>query len=488
MRPRTDRVELEKYHEGLIVCSACLAGEVPRKILQGKIEEAEAAIQWYKNIFGSDFYLELQRHKATVARANHEAYELQQVANAKIIELAKKYDVKLVCTNDVHFVDEENAEAHDRLICLSTGKDLDDPNRMLYSKQEWMKTKAEMNELFADVPEALANTAAICDQVEFYSIDHAPIMPNFEIPEEFGTEEGYRLKYSEKDLFDEFTQDENGNVVLSEDAAHGKIEKLGGYDKLYRIKLEADYLKKLALEGAHRRYGEILDEETSERIKFELHIMKPMGFPGYFLIVQDFIRAAREELDVSVGPGRGSAAGSAVAYCLGITQIDPIKYDLLFERFLNPDRISLPDIDVDFDDDGRGRVLNWVTEKYGQEKVAHIITYGTMATKLAIKDVARVQKLPLSESDRLCKAIPDRLPSGKKMNLPNAIEDVPELQEAEVHLIRYCVIPSDMLRCWREMSAIRGCMLVVRLSVETILPTGFLSVQPMIRKPVKKCW
>ena len=432
MRPRTDRVELEKYHEGLIVCSACVAGEIPRKIIQGKFDEAEEAIQWYKRVFGDDFYLELQRHNATVARANHEAYDLQQVANAKLIEYSKQYGVKLVCTNDVHFVDEENAEAHDRLICLSTGKDLDDPKRMLYSKQEWMKTKAEMNELFADVPEALANTAAICDQVEFYSIDHAPIMPNFEIPEDFGTEEGYRQKYSEEDLFHEFTRDENGNVVLSEDDAHAKIEKLGGYDKLYRIKLEADYLKKLALEGAHRRYGEVLDEETSERIKFELHIMKTMGFPGYFLIVQDFIRAAREELDVSVGPGRGSAAGSAVAYCLGITQIDPIKYDLLFERFLNPDRISLPDIDVDFDDDGRGRVLNWVTEKYGQEKVAHIITYGTMATKLAIKDVARVQKLPLSESDRLCKAIPDRLPSGKKMNLPNAIADVPELQEAEV--------------------------------------------------------
>ena len=431
MRPRTDRVELEKYHEGLIVCSACVAGEIPRKIIQGKLDEAEEAIQWYKRVFGDDFYLELQRHKATVARANHEAYELQQIANAKLIEYSKQYGVKLVCTNDVHFVDEENAEAHDRLICLSTGKDLDDPKRMLYSKQEWMKTRAEMNELFADVPEALANTAAICDQVEFYSIDNPPIMPNFEIPEDFGTEEGYRQKYTEQDLFEEFTRDENGNVVLSDDAAHDKIAKLGGYDKLYRIKLEADYLKKLALEGAHRRYGEVLDEETSERIKFELHIMKTMGFPGYFLIVQDFIRAAREELDVSVGPGRGSAAGSAVAYCLGITQIDPIKYDLLFERFLNPDRISLPDIDVDFDDDGRGRVLNWVTEKYGQEKVAHIITYGTMATKLAIKDVARVQKLPLSESDRLCKAIPDRLPSGKKMNLPNAIEDVPELQEAE---------------------------------------------------------
>ena len=336
-----------------------------------------------------------------------------------------------MCTNDVHFVDEENAEAHDRLICLSTGKDLDDPNRMLYTKQEWMKTREEMNEVFADVPEALANTCDICDQVEFYSIDHAPIMPTFAIPEDFGTEEEYRKKFTEKDLFDEFTQDENGNVVMDEASAKAKIERLGGYEKLYRIKLEADYLAKLAYDGARRRYGEHLEDEVKERIKFELHIMKTMGFPGYFLIVQDFISAARNQLDVSVGPGRGSAAGSAVAYCLGITQIDPIKYDLLFERFLNPDRISLPDIDVDFDDDGRGRVLNWVTEKYGQEKVAHIITYGTMATKLAIKDVARVQKLPLSESDRLCKLVPDKIPD-KKLNLPNAIAYVPELQAAEV--------------------------------------------------------
>ena len=431
MRPRTDRVELEKYHEGLIVCSACLGGEIPRRITAGQFEEAEEAIQWYKNLFGDDFYLELQRHKATVPRANHEVYPMQEAVNKKLLEYSKKYNVKLVCTNDVHFVDEENAEAHDRLICLSTGKDLDDPKRMLYTKQEWMKTREEMNEIFADVPEALANTAAICDQVEFYSIDHAPIMPTFAIPEDFGTEEEYRKKYSEKDLFDEFTQDENGNVVMDEASANAKIERLGGYDKLYRIKLEADYLAKLAYDGARRRYGEVLDEEKTERIKFELHIMKTMGFPGYFLIVQDFINAAREQLDVSVGPGRGSAAGSAVAYCLGITQIDPIKYDLLFERFLNPDRISLPDIDVDFDDDGRGRVLNWVTEKYGQEKVAHIITYGTMATKLALKDVARVQKLPLSESDRLCKLIPDKIPD-KKLNLPNAIAYVPELQAAEV--------------------------------------------------------
>lgn len=431
MRPRTDRAELEKYHEGLIVCSACLGGEVPRRITAGQFEEAEEAIRWYKNLFGDDYYLELQRHKATVARANHEVYPMQQVVNEKLIEYAKKYNIKLVCTNDVHFVDEENAEAHDRLICLSTGKDLDDPNRMLYTKQEWMKTREEMNEVFADVPEALSNTVEICDKVEFYSIDHAPIMPTFAIPEDFGTEEEYRKKFTEKDLFDEFTRDENGNVVMDEAAAKAKIERLGEYEKLYRIKLEADYLAKLAYDGAKRRYGENLSEEVQERIKFELHIMKTMGFPGYFLIVQDFINAARHQLDVSVGPGRGSAAGSAVAYCLGITQIDPIQYDLLFERFLNPDRISLPDIDVDFDDDGRGRVLNWVTEKYGQEKVAHIITYGTMATKLAIKDVARVQKLPLSESDRLCKLIPDKLPD-KKLNLPNAIAYVPELQEAEV--------------------------------------------------------
>ena len=430
MRPRTDRNELERYHEGLIVCSACLGGEVPRMIVQDRLEEAEEAVQWYKNLFGEDYYLELQRHKATVARANHEAYPLQQKVNEKILQLAEKYQVKVICTNDVHFVDEENAEAHDRLICLSTGKDLDDPTRMLYTKQEWMKTKAEMNAVFADVPEALSNTLEILDKVEFYSIDHAPIMPTFAIPEDFGTEEEYRKRFTEKDLFDEFTQDENGNVVLDEEAAHAKIKRLGGYEKLYRIKLEGDYLAKLAFDGAKRLYGDPLSEEVKERLNFELYIMKTMGFPGYFLIVQDFINAARTQLGVSVGPGRGSAAGSAVAYCLGITKIDPIQYDLLFERFLNPDRISLPDIDVDFDDDGRGEVLRWVTEKYGQEKVAHIITYGTMATKMAIKDVARVQKLPLSESDRLCKLVPDKIPD-KKLNLPNAIAYVPELQAAE---------------------------------------------------------
>ena len=430
MRPRTDRVELEKYHEGLIVCSACLGGEVPRKIHAQRFEEAEETVQWYKRVFGDDYYLELQLHKATVPRANHEAYPIQLEVNEKLREYSRKYGVKLVCTNDVHFVDEENAEAHDRLICLSTGKDLDDPKRLLYTKQEWFKTKAEMNGIFGESdPEAMANTIEICNKVEFYSIDHAPIMPTFAIPEDFGTEEEYRKKYSQEDLFNEFTRNEHGQVVMSREEAEAKIEKLGGYDKLYRIKLEADYLAKLTFDGAKIRYPDMTDE-VKERLLFELHIMKTMGFPGYFLIVQDFIAAAREKLNVSVGPGRGSAAGSAVAYCLGITKIDPIKYDLLFERFLNPDRISLPDIDVDFDDDGRGEVLRWVTDKYGQEKVAHIITYGTMATKLAIKDVARVQKLPLSISNNLCKLIPDKIPD-KKLNLANAIQYVPELQEAE---------------------------------------------------------
>ena len=432
-KPRTDRADLEKYHEDLIVCSACIAGEVPAKILKGDIPGAREAIEWYKSIFGDDYYLELQRHevKDPNQRANRETFPLQQRANKELIKLAKEYGIKVVCTNDCHFVDQENAEAHDHLLCLSTGKELNDPTRMLYSKQEWFKTREEMNEIFADVPEALSNTLEILDKVETYSIDHSPIMPFFPIPEEFGTEEETRKRISPEELFREFTTDENGNEIMSHEEAEKKIKKLGGIDKLYRIKFEADYLAKLAYDGAKRLYGEPLTDEVYERVKFELHIMKTMGFPGYFLIVQDFINSAEDELGVMVGPGRGSAAGSVVAYCLGITKIDPIKYDLLFERFLNPDRISLPDIDTDFDDDGRGKVLEWVEDKYGHDKVAHIITYGTMATKNSIKDVARVEKLPLDISNRLCKAIPDKLPDGLKMNLTNAIKCVPELREAE---------------------------------------------------------
>ncbi len=431
-RPRTDHKSIEKHHEGIIASSACLAGEIPRYIKNGQIDEAEKSIKWFKSVFGDDFYIELMRHevKDPMQRANRDTFKEQKAIEPTLIELARKHNVKIICTNDSHFVDEDNAEAHDRLLCLSTGKDLDDPNRMLYSKQEWFKTQEEMNEVFKDIPEALSNTIEILNKVETYSIDHAPIMPFFAIPEEFGTEEEWRKKFTEEDIFNEFTRDENGNVVLTPEEAEKKIKKLGGIDKLYRIKFEADYLKKITYDGAKRLYGDPIPDDVKTLLDFELHVMKTMGFPGYFLIVQDFINSAQKELGVWVGPGRGSAAGSAVAYCLGITKIDPIKYDLLFERFLNPDRISLPDIDTDFDDDGRGKVLQWVTEKYGAEKVAHIITYGTMATKLAIKDVARVQKVPLATVNALCKAIPDRLPNGKKMNLANAIECVPELKDA----------------------------------------------------------
>ena len=434
MRPRTDRYDLEKYHEDLIICSACIAGEVPHNILKDDIAGAREAIEWYQHVFGDDYYLEIQRHevKDPNIRANRDTFPLQQKANRVILELAKEYGIKVVCTNDSHFVNQENAEAHDHLLCLATGKDLDDPKRMLYSKQEWFKTREEMNDIFADVPEALSNTMEILNKVEPYNIEHGPIMPFFPIPESFGTEEDIRRKYTEEDLFKEFTSDENGKNPMSAEDGKKVIDRLGGYDKIYRIKYEADYLSYLAYNGAKKFYGDPLPDNVKEHINFELHVMKTMGFPGYFLIVQDFINAARTELGVMVGPGRGSAAGSVVAYCLGITKIDPLKYDLLFERFLNPDRVNLPDIDTDFDDDGRGKVLQWVMDKYGHENCAHIITYGTMATKNSIKDVARVEKVPLDRSNALCKAIPDRLPDGLKMNLTNAIRCTPELQMAEV--------------------------------------------------------
>ena len=382
--PRTDHSELEKYHEGIICSSACLGGEVPQLIMGGRMQEARETIKWFKQVFGDDYYLELQRHKATVARANHETYEKQCLVNDALIQFAKELDIKLICTNDSHFVNEEDADAHERLICLSTGKKLTDENVMLYSKQEWFKTQEEMNGVFADIPEALQNTNEILDKIEIYSIDHGPILPDFPLPDGF--------------------------------------------------KDEDDYLRYLVYEGAKERWPELSDEQR-ERLDFELETIKNMGFPGYFLIVQDYIRMA-PKLGCTVGPGRGSAAGSAVAYCLGITKIDPLKYDLLFERFLNPDRISLPDIDTDFDDDGRAAVLNYVTEKYGAEKVAHIVTYGTMAAKSAIKDVARVEDLPLPESNRLAKFIPsspNEMPEDKngkkfKITVKNCLECFPEFR------------------------------------------------------------
>ena len=436
-RPRIDHDLLKQYHDGLICCSACIGGEVPQLIMKGDLEGAERAVLWFKQLFGDDYYIELMRHKTDKPNANTHTYEIQQRINPVLIELARKHDIKIIATNDAHFVEEEHGEAHDHLICLATQKDYNDPNRMHYTKQEWLKSPEEMEAIFADLPDALANTMEVAAKVETYSIDSDPLMPVFPIPESFGKEEDWHKRFSEEDLFNEFTRNEKGEVVMSQEAAEKKIKKLGGYEKLYRIKFEADYLEHLVWEGAKRRYGDTLTDEQRERIVFELHTIKTMGFPGYFLIVSDYIRAAREELGVSVGPGRGSAAGSVVAYCLRITDLDPLRYDLLFERFLNPDRISLPDIDVDFDDAGRGRVLDWVTQKYGKERVAHIITYGTMATKSSIADVGRVEKIPLSTVNQLKTYIPDRgFPEsikdekGKspKVNLKNCYKYVPELK------------------------------------------------------------
>jgi len=452
-RPRIDHDILEKYSEGLIASSACLGGEIHKHVEKGDLAGAEKAALWYKKVFGDDYYIELQRHKTDKPNADYECFEKQQRQNKDLIDIARKTGIKLVATNDVHFVEEEHGEAHERLICLSTGKDLDDPTRMRYTKQEYLKSPEQMLQIFADIPEALENTVEIANKVEFYDIDSAPMMPVYPIPTEFATEEQYRENFNE--------------TMLREEFGDG-YDRLGGYEKVVRVKLEADYLAKLAYEGAIHRYGEELNQEQSERIEFELNVMKTMGFPGYFLIVQDFISAARG-MGVSVGPGRGSAAGSVVAYCLRITDIDPLKYDLLFERFLNPDRISMPDIDIDFDDDGRGQVLRWVTEKYGKERVAHIITYGTMATKSSIKDVARVQRLPLSEADRLTKLIPDKFPEGPdgkapKVNIANCLKYVPELQQARnssdmnlANTLRY----AEMLEGTVRQTGVHACGVII---------------------------
>ncbi len=407
-KPRIDKDLLLKHHEGLIASSACLGGEIPQLIMNNHMKDAEEAILWYKNLFREDYYLELMRHPAEAIEQRQEVYDWQVMVNKQLVVLAKKLGVKLIATNDIHFTNKEDADAHDLLICLNTGKDFDDPNRMRYTKQEWFKTQAEMNQLFGDIPEALANTMEVVEKIENYELNSAPIMPVFPIPEEIGTEEEFAQKYSEADLREEFG-----------DAA---FERLGGYDKVLRVKLESAFLEHLAFEGARERYGDPLEASVEERLTFELNTIKVMGYPGYFLITQDFINWAKDN-GVLVGPGRGSAAGAAVSYCCGITNIDPIKYDLLFERFLNPDRISLPDVDIDFDDDGRQLVLDYVTNKYGRDKVAHICTFGTMATKSSIRDVARVLKLPLPEADRLAKLVPD----APKMSFAKAYKESPEL-------------------------------------------------------------
>jgi len=491
-RPRIDHNVLKQYHEGLICCSACIGGEVPQMIMKGDLEGAERAVLWFKEVFGDDYYIELQRHKTDKPNANYQTYELQQRVNPVMIELARKHGIKIIATNDAHFVEEAHGEAHDHLICLATQKDYDDPNRMHYTKQEWLKSPDEMAAVFADLPEALENTMEVAAKVETYSIDSDPLMPVFPIPESFGTEEQWRSRFTDEQLFNEFTRNEHGEVVLSQEAAEKKIKKLGGYEKLRRIKFEADYLEHLVWQGAYRRYGEkkesggaamtqeeIITElhnqnpELVDRIVFELHTIKTMGFPGYFLIVSDYIRAAREELGVSVGPGRGSAAGSVVAYCLWITDLDPLRYDLLFERFLNPDRISLPDIDVDFDDAGRGKVLEWVTQKYGKERVAHIITYGTMATKSSIADVGRVEKIPLDTVNALKKLIPERGfadnikdEKGKspKVNLKNCYKYIPDLRrimEGDDSKMKQMLTYAEELEDTNRQIGIHACGVII---------------------------
>lgn len=425
-KPRIDRELLERYHEGVIVSSACLGGEVAQHILFQQIAEAEETIKWFKSVFGADYYLEIQRHKTDKPGANIEVYEQQQRVNSVILELAKKHGVKVIATNDSHFVDEEDAEAHDRLVCLSTGKRVNDVGRLRYTKQEWIKTQAEMNAIFADIPEVLSNTQELADKVELYSIDSEALMPDFPIPEGF---------------------------------ADGD-----------------DYLRHLTYLGAEQKYGrDGLTEEVRERIEFELETIKKMGFPGYFLIVQDFIAAARS-MGVFVGPGRGSAAGSVVSYCLNITNIDPIRYDLLFERFLNPDRISMPDIDIDFDDDGRAEVLRWVTEKYGAEKVAHIITYGTMATKSSIKDVARVYGVDIPTSNRLTKLVPDKIEGEKQVTLATAIKHVPELRMAAMgtdELVRETLKYAQQLEGNVRNTGVHACGIIIgKTDISDVVPVS----------------
>jgi len=372
-KPRIDKELLKKYNEGIIATSACIAGEIPSAILNEDPDAARHAIEEYKEIFGEDFYLEIQRHKTGEPFYDNDTLARQNEVIKAYKELSAEMDVKVVASNDVHFLKAEDAEAHDRLICLNTGKELDDPDRLRYTKQEYFKTEEEMREIFGDYPEAIDNTVELAAKVENYELNHEPIMPEFPIPDEF----------EDKDA----------------------------------------YLKHLAYQGAKKRWGE-LNGEIEERLDFELETIKKMGYPGYFLIVQDFLNAARE-MNISVGPGRGSAAGSAVAYSLRITDIDPIKYKLLFERFLNPDRISMPDIDIDFDEDGRDQILRYVVDKYGHDRVAHIITFGTMAARMAIRDVARVQNLQLSDADRLAKLIPERPGTTFK----SAYQEVPELKK-----------------------------------------------------------
>ena len=399
-KPRVSHEIIEKYHEGLICSSACIAGEVPRAILSKDEESIEKAILWHKRVFGEDYYLEVMKHKTEVPGLSNELYEQQCHYTDEIFKLGAKYGIKVIATNDAHFVRKEDGPVHDRLICLTTNAFIDDPDRLRYTQQEYIKTEEEMRALFPDHPEAIDNTLEVAEKIESYSIDREPVLPVFEIDPAFMAEvEKYEELY--KDIIDAGRCDKHG-TPRGEGFCHSVA-----------------YLCHLTFQGAHERYGETLTEEQMERIDFELKTICRMGFPDYFLIVQDYIAASRA-MGSMVGPGRGSAAGSVVAYCLKITNLDPIKYQLLFERFLNPDRISMPDIDVDFED--LTKAHDYVEKKYGASHVSRVITFGTMAAKSAIKDVARISHVSIDESNRLSKLVPER------MTLQDCLREVPEFR------------------------------------------------------------
>jgi DNA polymerase-3 subunit alpha len=362
--PRIDKTLIEKYHEGLIVTSCCVGAEIPQAIIEGNIEKAEELLKWWLNIFGEDYYIEIQRHRGLddldIYKDGKRVLSgvSQEDVNQVLLGLAKKYNVKVIATNDAHYVEEEDWEAHDMLLCINTGSLVEDTKRFKFSSSDYFfKTQAEMASIFTDVPESIANTMEIYDKVEKLTLARDILLPAYPLPPEYKTQD--------------------------------------------------EYLRGLTYIGAKKRYG-MITADISERLDFELSVIKASGYPGYFLIVQDFTTEARR-IGVAVGPGRGSAAGSAVAYCLGITNVDPIKYDLLFERFLNPERVSMPDIDIDFDDIGRSKVMDYVIEKYGRNQVAQIITYGSMAARSSLQDVGRVMNIPLSEVIAVKKVLPDNL-------------------------------------------------------------------------------
>ena len=451
-RPRVSHEVVERYHEGLICSSACIAGEIPRAVLAGDVAGADSAIEWHKRVFGDDYYLEVMLHKTQVPGVSTDLYRRQKEYCDALFKLGEKHGVKVIATNDVHFVRKEDGPAHDRLISINTNSDLSDPKRLRYTQQEYLKSEDEMMELFPDHLEALSNTLEVLDKVEKYDINSAHILPKFKIDDGFlASIDKYLEEYA--DVIEKGCNDEKG-VFRGEEFCKSVA-----------------YLCHLTYKGARERYGNDISKDILERIDFELKTISHMGFPDYFLIVQDFINWAKNN-GISVGPGRGSAAGSVVSYCLRITNLDPVKYGLLFERFLNPERISMPDIDVDFDDEGRYRVIQYVQDLYGADHISHVITFGTMAAKLAVKDIARISGLPISESNRITKLIPDRdfqvKENGVEVDMhptiANCIKYIPEFRKEATEgepLVREVIDYARQLEGTVRQVGIHACAMII---------------------------